>query len=47
MCVTTGANAAIIIFQMIPNDHQDRAQAIEAVLVDLHEQPANAGDATR
>jgi hypothetical protein len=36
MCVTTGANAAIIIFQMVPNDHQDRAQAIEAVLVDLH-----------
>jgi hypothetical protein len=40
MCVTTGANAAIIIFQMVPNDHQDRAQAIEAILVDLHEQPA-------
>ena len=40
MCVTTGANAAIILFQMVPNDHQDRAQAIEAILVDLHEQPA-------
>jgi hypothetical protein len=41
MCVTTGANAAIIIFQMIPNDHQDRAQAIEAILVDLHDQPTS------
>jgi hypothetical protein len=39
MCVVTGANAAIILFQLIPNDHQDRAQAIEAVLVDLHERP--------
>ncbi|MBL0215148.1 MAG: hypothetical protein IPQ07_14830 [Myxococcales bacterium] len=37
MCVTAGANAAIIIFQLVPNDHQDRAQAIEAVLVDLHD----------
>lgn len=41
MCVTIGANAAIIIFQMVPNEHQDRAQAIEAILVDLHDQPAN------
>jgi hypothetical protein len=42
MCVTTGANAAIIIFQGIPNDHQERAQAIEAVLVALQDQPAPA-----
>jgi hypothetical protein len=42
MCVTAGANAAIIIFQMVPNDHQDRAQAIEAILVDLHEPPPSA-----
>ena len=42
MCVTTGANAAIVIFQMTPNDHQDRAQAIEAMLVDLHAPPASA-----
>jgi len=41
MCVATGANAAIIIFEATPNDHQDRAQAIEAILVDLHEQPAS------
>jgi hypothetical protein len=40
MCVATGANAAIIVFELVPNDHQDRAQAIEALLVDLHEQPA-------
>jgi hypothetical protein len=38
MCVATGANAAIVIFDMTPNDHQDRAQAIEAILVDLHDQ---------
>ena len=36
MCVVAGANAAIIYFELIPNDHQDRAQAVEAVLVDLH-----------
>jgi hypothetical protein len=44
MCMTTGANAALVVFQLIPNDHQDRAQAIEAVLVDLHEtrEPAPA-----
>jgi hypothetical protein len=42
MCVTTGANAAIILFQAIPNDHQDRAQAVEAVLVTLQDQPAAA-----
>jgi hypothetical protein len=39
MCVTTGANAAIIIFQAVPNDHQDRAQAIEAILVALRDRP--------
>lgn len=33
MCVTTGANAALVIFQLVPSDHQDRAQGIEAVLV--------------
>jgi hypothetical protein len=37
MCVATGANGAIIIFQLVPNDHQDRAQAIEAVLAILDE----------
>lgn len=37
MCVATGANAAVILFQLVPNDHQDQAGAIEAVLVDLHE----------
>jgi len=44
MCVTTGANAAIVVYGLIPNDHQDRAQTIEAVLVDLHEarEPAPA-----
>jgi hypothetical protein len=41
MCVAAGANAAIIIFDLTPNDHQDRAQAIEAILVDLHEPPSN------
>ena len=35
MCATTGANAAIIFFQLVPNEHQDRAQVIEAVLVVL------------
>jgi hypothetical protein len=39
MCVTTGANAAIIMFAAVPNDHQDRAQAVEAVLVTLQGQP--------
>lgn len=33
MCVATGANAAMVVFQMVPNDHQDQAQAIEAVLM--------------
>ena len=47
MCVTTGANAAIIIFRAIPNDHQDRAQAIEAMLVSLQDAtPAGVGATT-
>ena len=37
MCVAAGANAAIIIFQLVPNDHQDRAQAIEAILASVDE----------
>jgi hypothetical protein len=37
MCVAAGGNAAIIIFQLVPNDHQDRAQAIEAILANLDE----------
>ena len=37
MCIATGANAALIVFQLVPNDHQDRAQAIEAVLAVLDE----------
>jgi hypothetical protein len=37
MCVATGANAAIILFQLVPNDHQDQAQAIEAVLAVVDE----------
>lgn len=40
MCVALGANAAIILFQVVPNDHQDRAQAIEAIIVNLDEPPA-------
>lgn len=35
MCVTAGANAALVIFQVVPSDHQDRAQGIEAVLLSL------------
>jgi hypothetical protein len=43
MCVAAGANAAVIVFELVPNDHQDRAQAVEAMLVDLHDdQPAEA-----
>lgn len=38
MCVATGANSAIILFQLVPNDHQDQAQAIEAVLIDYKDQ---------
>jgi len=45
MCVATGANAAIIIFQLVPNDHQDRAQAIEAILVALQDPLPAAGSA--
>ena len=37
MCVAAGGNAAIIIFQLVPNDHQDRAQAIEAILANVDE----------
>jgi len=37
MCVAAGANAAVVIFDLVPNDHQDRAQGIEAMLVDLHD----------
>jgi hypothetical protein len=33
MCVATNANAAMVIFQLIPNDHQDQAQGVEAVLM--------------
>ena len=35
MCAATGANAAIIFFLLVPNEHQDLAQVIEAVLVVL------------
>jgi hypothetical protein len=42
MCVTTGANAAIIVFDAVPNDHQDRAQAVEAMLVTLQDQAPTA-----
>jgi hypothetical protein len=37
MCVAAGANAAIIIFNLVPNDHQDRAQAVQAILASLDE----------
>lgn len=37
MCVATGANGAIILFQFVPNDHPDQAQAIEAVLAKFDE----------
>ncbi|WP_394847661.1 hypothetical protein LZC95_09380 [Pendulispora brunnea] len=43
MCVTTGANAAIILFRLVPNEHQDRAQAIEAVLVNLQSTESERG----
>jgi len=42
MCVAAGANAAVIVFDFVPNDHQDRAQGIEAMLVDLHDDPPDA-----
>jgi hypothetical protein len=45
MCVATGANAAIVVFLMTPNDHQDRAQGIEAILVDLHDGRSSKQDA--
>ncbi|HEY1813041.1 MAG TPA: hypothetical protein VGG74_11910 [Kofleriaceae bacterium] len=46
MCVAAGANAAVIMFELVPNDHQDRAQAIEAMLIDLHnDQPPAAAPA--
>ena len=38
MCVTVGANAAMIIFQL-PSDDQKQAQAIEAVLMDYQDAP--------
>lgn len=38
MCVAAGANAAIILFQLVPNEHQDQAQAIEAVLLDYSDE---------
>jgi hypothetical protein len=43
MCVAAGATAAVIVFDVVPNDHQDRAQGIEAMLVELHDdaQPAD------
>lgn len=44
MCVATGANAAVILFQLVPNDHQDQAAAVEAVLVDLRDAPAASGE---
>jgi hypothetical protein len=37
MCVATGANAAIIVFSLVPNDHQERAQAVEAILAKIDE----------
>lgn len=37
MCVAAGGNAAIIVFDLVPNDHQDLAQGIEAILANVDE----------
>jgi hypothetical protein len=36
MCVATGANAAFVLFRLIPNEHPDRAQVVEAILAEVH-----------
>ena len=41
MCIATGANAAMVIFLATPNEHQDQAQGIEAVLMNyVQDSPA-------
>ncbi len=37
MCVAAGGNAAIIVFDLVPNDHQELAQGIEAILANVDE----------
>jgi len=40
MCMVTDANAAIVGFGLVPNAHQDRAQSVEAILIELHDDPS-------
>ena len=35
--IAAGGNAAIIVFDLVPNDHQDLAQGIEAILANVDE----------
>lgn len=46
MCIATHANAALILFHVVPSEHQDRAQGIEAILIHLEEKPPAALEGT-